>query len=423
MPGPSVSARASSACTSAVFGRVAGVDQHVLRDVARRAGSRPSSVFCSTSGPEVLQAAVGGGEPRHAFEARVAEEHRRPLKRPQKPLTLYGVKHPYRIREIAAQSGLSEATVDRVLHGRGGVRESTVREVQQAIADLDRQRSQVRLGGRTFMFDVVMQAPPRFSAAVRAALEAELPALRPAVIRSRFHLLDEPGDRRPGGRCSTGSSRTRSHGVILKAPDVPEVVAAVDRLGVPVVTLVTDLPTSRRVALRRDRQPARPGRPRPTWSSSGWPTGPGTCWWSAGTARSAARTSGRRASGPRCSAGARPATARGGRRGGPRRTPCTSAPATLLAGNPSVRAVYSLYAGAGGNAAVRGRLRGRAPAVRRLRRARPGRREHRRCCGSAGCPRCCTTICGRTCAGPATRSCRRAGPCPGRSAPTRPPSR
>ena len=95
-----------------------------------------------------------------------------------------GVRHPYRIREIAAQSGLSPATVDRVLHARGGVRASTVREVEQAIADLDRQQSQVRLGGRTFMVDVVVQAPQRFCAAVRTALEAELPTMRPAVIRS-----------------------------------------------------------------------------------------------------------------------------------------------------------------------------------------------------------------------------------------------
>lgn len=160
---------------------------------------------------------------------------------------MYAVKHPYRIREIAAQSGLSPATVDRVLHARGGVRESTVREVEQAVADLDRQRSQLRLGGRTFMLDVVIQAPPRFSATVKAALEAELPALRPAVIRSRFHLLDSPA---VGDLVAVLErvARLRSHGVILKAPDKPEVVAAVAQLGVPVVTLVTDLPTSARTA-------------------------------------------------------------------------------------------------------------------------------------------------------------------------------
>jgi len=49
--------------------------------------------------------------------------------------------------------------------------------VRQAIADLDRQRDQVRLAGQTFLLDLVMRAPQRFSDAVRAALEAELPQL------------------------------------------------------------------------------------------------------------------------------------------------------------------------------------------------------------------------------------------------------
>ena len=34
--------------------------------------------------------------------------------------------HRYPVREIARQAGVSDATVDRVLHGRPGVREVTI---------------------------------------------------------------------------------------------------------------------------------------------------------------------------------------------------------------------------------------------------------------------------------------------------------
>ena len=159
-------------------------------------------------------------------------------------------KHPYPLREIARQAGVSEATVDRVLNGRGGVRTSTEQTVHQAIDELDRQRTQLRLTGRTFLVDVVMQAPARFTAAVRAALEAELPTLRPAVFRARFHLR-ETASAAEVVALLDDVRRRGSHGVLLKGPDVPEVAEAGQRLvaaGIPVVTLVTDVPASGRLA-------------------------------------------------------------------------------------------------------------------------------------------------------------------------------
>ncbi|GAA1002006.1 LacI family DNA-binding transcriptional regulator [Nocardiopsis tropica] len=158
--------------------------------------------------------------------------------------------HPYPIREIAQQAGVSEATVDRVLHDRPGVRAGTAEQVRQAIADLDRQRTQLRLSGRRFMLDVVMETPRRFSTLTRDALESELPALRPAVFRARYHFREEWPTAELISQLDT-LARKGSHGVILKAPDLPEVAAAIDRLAarrIPVITVVTDIPASTRIA-------------------------------------------------------------------------------------------------------------------------------------------------------------------------------
>ncbi|MET0899275.1 MAG: LacI family DNA-binding transcriptional regulator [Mycobacterium sp.] len=185
--------------------------------------------------------------------------------------------HRYKVREIAQQCGLSEATVDRVLNDRPGVRENTRAEVAQAITDLDKQRAQLRLNGRRYLIDVVMQTPTRFSDAFRAAVEAELPSFAPAMLRARFHLWESGSTSATVGQLM---NLRGSHGVILKAPDEPEVAAAVDHLvdaGTPVVTYTTDVPASRRCGyvgidnhaagvtaaylLRQWLAPADPGRP------------------------------------------------------------------------------------------------------------------------------------------------------------------
>lgn len=158
--------------------------------------------------------------------------------------------HRFPVREIARQAGVSEATVDRVLHARPGVRPGTVLQVEQAIAELDAQRTQLRLSGRQFMLDVVMETPKRFSTLTRRALEAELPSLRPAVFRARYRVAESWAVPDLVAELD-GIVRRGSHGVLLKAPDVPAVAAAIGRLsaaGIPVVTVVTDVPASLRLA-------------------------------------------------------------------------------------------------------------------------------------------------------------------------------
>ncbi|WP_116472655.1 LacI family DNA-binding transcriptional regulator [Zobellella maritima] len=155
----------------------------------------------------------------------------------------------FSIKQIAAQAGVSKATVDRVLHRRGQVHYQTLRRVEQAISELDSQQRAALAAGRTLYFDVIMQAPERFSGAVAEAMTGQVGSLAPYRISPRFHLFEDisvTGLTKLLQRCLEQGSQ----GVILKAPDEPSINEAVNRLfeaGIPVVTLVTDLPASRRV--------------------------------------------------------------------------------------------------------------------------------------------------------------------------------
>ncbi len=160
------------------------------------------------------------------------------------------MSHPHLLKAIALQAGVSLATVDRVVHQRTGVRAHTVRRVEQAQAELQRQSVQVGLQGRKFMLDVVMQTPARFAQAVRDALERAMPLLHPAILRARYLVGDSLAVQELVAALDKIAARG-SHGVLLKAPVDARLVAAVARLqarGIPVVTLVTDLPGSERLA-------------------------------------------------------------------------------------------------------------------------------------------------------------------------------
>ncbi|WNC94858.1 LacI family DNA-binding transcriptional regulator [Paraburkholderia sp. FT54] len=158
--------------------------------------------------------------------------------------------HRFLIKEIALQAGLGVATVDRVLNSRANVREHTRRRVEQAIRELEKQELQLATTGRKLIVDVVVEAPARFADEIKSALEAELPALHPAVFRPRFHMR-ETMTTHEVLEALHSIGRRGSHGVFLKARDVPEIAEAIGELqrnGIPVITTFTDIPLSGRVA-------------------------------------------------------------------------------------------------------------------------------------------------------------------------------
>lgn len=154
------------------------------------------------------------------------------------------------VKDIAFQAGLSTATVDRVLNGRGGVRSQTALRIAAAVRELERQEASLARGGRTFVLDVVMEAPDRFTREVRAAFESEAGAFYPNMFRLRF----QHGELMQEESFVSALARIRlrgSHGIVVKARDAPGIAEAARQLGeagIPVIALVTDLPASGRLA-------------------------------------------------------------------------------------------------------------------------------------------------------------------------------
>ena len=100
------------------------------------------------------------------------------------------MSYRYPMKEVAFQAGVSLATINRVVNNRPGIPATTRKRVAAAIQELERQYGASNLAGRRLSLDVVMEAPDRFSNAVRRAFEAELPSLRPANATVPFHLAE-----------------------------------------------------------------------------------------------------------------------------------------------------------------------------------------------------------------------------------------
>ena len=158
--------------------------------------------------------------------------------------------HRFPIKEVAKQSGLSTATVDRVINNRASVSPQTKARVAAAISELTGQEAQLSARGRRMFFDFVIEAPTRFSREIQKAAEQVLPRIGSAVCRPRFQAQEIMSEENVTTALSRIAKRG-SQGVCIKARDLPTIRSAVDQLiaaGIPVITLVTDLTTTKRIA-------------------------------------------------------------------------------------------------------------------------------------------------------------------------------
>jgi len=155
------------------------------------------------------------------------------------------------LKDIAREAGVSLATVDRVLHNRPGVRPDTVRRVKEAI---ERNSFQPHVAaaelarGRARRFAFVMPSGPNpFMQQIEAYLgemAAWLSARRLSVEMVPTDVFD------PSVLAASLEALSGAYdGVAVVALDHPGVRAAINDLvdaGAKVVTLVSDVPSSRR---------------------------------------------------------------------------------------------------------------------------------------------------------------------------------
>lgn len=152
--------------------------------------------------------------------------------------------------DIAREAGVSLATVDRVLNARPGVREKTIRAVNEAIAKLGYVRDLTAANlarGRTYKVAVVL--PDTESQFVQSLAEALIEAgSMAATSRTELHLHRFPAEDPHALAALLGSLPDRDYvGVALMAPETPVLRDAVRGLrakGIPTVALVSDLPNA-----------------------------------------------------------------------------------------------------------------------------------------------------------------------------------
>eukprot|EP01132_Coremiostelium_polycephalum_P015435 gene15435-18645_t len=155
------------------------------------------------------------------------------------------------LEDVAREAGVSLATVDRVVNGRNGVHARTIERVNAAIKLLgfhpDQHASRLARG-RDYDFRIIL---PTGENEFMQALDAEFRATRERQLKERVRLSIQYVDTFDGEALAAALERLPSSidGVAVVALDHPAVTEAINALadrGVVVLTLVSDVPNSRR---------------------------------------------------------------------------------------------------------------------------------------------------------------------------------
>nr|WP_174831765.1 LacI family DNA-binding transcriptional regulator [Ruegeria sp. HKCCA0235A] len=161
------------------------------------------------------------------------------------------VKKPT-VNDIARVAGVSLATVDRVLNRRPGVRAVTVQKVQKAIDELGYVRDTAAANlARNRVYNFVFILPDAGNEFVKAICDQIAEQSRDQFIeRTRVTIKKvAPFEPQDIVNILDGVDRLNVDGVAVFGPETPSVRDAVKRVrdkGIPVVALVSDLPSSDR---------------------------------------------------------------------------------------------------------------------------------------------------------------------------------
>ena len=156
------------------------------------------------------------------------------------------------LTDVAAAAGVSLATVDRVMHGRSGVHPATVEQVHAAVRRLEYRADPAasRLARGRSLHSVAVLLPSGNNSFV-AALADQVLSLGPWLTEQRLHAtVHRVNVFAPEALARHMATLRRQYAAVLvMGIDHPLVRAAIDDLcgdGTTVITLVSDVPSSRR---------------------------------------------------------------------------------------------------------------------------------------------------------------------------------